>query len=227
MESKTVCKLCGKPARTKRKDDEGDLWYTCVFHDAVIDGAGVGKVEWSIDKAPDAPAPHLEQVRAEPEYDPRDPKVQAEVADLMANHQHQYACAICGNQVDADQLARERAEEAQLDEALFIRYNAPIELGNDAWSQFIGTRIGDLQAQFRQAKKRCEMRVEVGDTLYGYCHGVFGRDSYGDKLVVAVAKRWVVVIEDVYGEAVYRAALNLDVHKDLADCLVDKEVQSE
>jgi hypothetical protein len=65
MESRAVCKLCGKPARTKRIDDEGNTWYTCVLHDAVIDGAGTGKVEWSIDEAPDAlPIPHLEQVRA-------------------------------------------------------------------------------------------------------------------------------------------------------------------
>jgi hypothetical protein len=40
------------------------------------------------------------------------------------------------------------------------------------------------------------MAVGVGDTLYGFCNGYFGRDSYGDKRVVAVGKekgtRWVL-----------------------------------
>lgn len=35
--------------------------------------------------------------------------------------------------------------------------------------------------------------IEPGDTLYGFCGGHFGRDSYGDKIVVAVGRDWVVV----------------------------------
>lgn len=35
-------------------------------------------------------------------------------------------------------------------------------------------------------------RLRVGDTLYGFCGGYFGRDSYTDKTVEAVGKDWVV-----------------------------------
>lgn len=35
--------------------------------------------------------------------------------------------------------------------------------------------------------------LRVGDTLYGYCGGWFGRDSYGDKTVEAIGSGWVVV----------------------------------
>lgn len=37
--------------------------------------------------------------------------------------------------------------------------------------------------------------LEVGDVLYGYCEGAFGRDSYGDKTVEAVGPDWVVARE--------------------------------
>lgn len=37
-----------------------------------------------------------------------------------------------------------------------------------------------------------ENRVQVGDTLYGFCGGAFGRDSYEDKRVEAVGKDWIV-----------------------------------
>lgn len=37
--------------------------------------------------------------------------------------------------------------------------------------------------------------IEPGDTLYGFCGGAFGR-SYGDKVVVAVGRDWVVARED-------------------------------
>lgn len=38
--------------------------------------------------------------------------------------------------------------------------------------------------------------LRVGDTLYGYCCGEFGRDSYGKKRVEAIGSDWVVVRED-------------------------------
>ena len=38
--------------------------------------------------------------------------------------------------------------------------------------------------------------VEPGDRLYGFCGGAFGRDSYAEKVVVAVGKDWVVARED-------------------------------
>lgn len=34
--------------------------------------------------------------------------------------------------------------------------------------------------------------VRVGTILYGYCGGVFGRDSYDEKRVEAVGADWVV-----------------------------------
>jgi hypothetical protein len=41
--------------------------------------------------------------------------------------------------------------------------------------------------------------LKVGQTLYGYCGGVFGGDSYSTKRVEAVGFDWVVVRE-VYGD---------------------------
>lgn len=40
------------------------------------------------------------------------------------------------------------------------------------------------------------MSLQIGQKLYGYCGGVFGRDSYDNKHVEAVGIDWVVVRED-------------------------------
>ena len=40
------------------------------------------------------------------------------------------------------------------------------------------------------------MPLQIGQMLYGYCRGVFGRDSYGDKRIEAVGIDWIVVRED-------------------------------
>lgn len=40
--------------------------------------------------------------------------------------------------------------------------------------------------------------LQVGDVLYGYCQGYFGRDSYGEKTVLAIGPDWVVVSENVW-----------------------------
>lgn len=37
--------------------------------------------------------------------------------------------------------------------------------------------------------------LAIGTKLYGFCGGIFGRDSYGDKRVEAVGVDWVVVRE--------------------------------
>ena len=37
--------------------------------------------------------------------------------------------------------------------------------------------------------------LTVGDTLHGFCGGAFGRESYGDKIVEALGKDWVVARE--------------------------------
>ncbi len=34
--------------------------------------------------------------------------------------------------------------------------------------------------------------LRVGDPLYGFCGGFFGRDGYGDKRVEAIGSDWVV-----------------------------------
>ncbi len=34
--------------------------------------------------------------------------------------------------------------------------------------------------------------LRVGDLLYGFCGGAFGRDSYDDKRVEAIGTDWVV-----------------------------------
>jgi len=41
-----------------------------------------------------------------------------------------------------------------------------------------------------------ELSIEIGSTIYGFCDGAFGRDSYGLKIVEAVGKDWIVVRED-------------------------------
>lgn len=38
--------------------------------------------------------------------------------------------------------------------------------------------------------------LRVGDILYGYCGGAFGRDRYGEKRVEAIGADWVVARED-------------------------------
>lgn len=32
----------------------------------------------------------------------------------------------------------------------------------------------------------------VGKQIYGYCNGYFGRDSYGDKIIIMNGLNWVV-----------------------------------
>lgn len=44
--------------------------------------------------------------------------------------------------------------------------------------------------------------LRVGDVLYGFCGGHFGRDSYDDKRVEAVGSDWVVVREE-YSKTVH------------------------
>ena len=50
--------------------------------------------------------------------------------------------------------------------------------------------------------------LQVGDKLYGYCGGFFGRDSYDDKIVEYISpERDVVVARDSYGH-VHTAVFN-------------------
>lgn len=38
--------------------------------------------------------------------------------------------------------------------------------------------------------------LRIGDMLYGFCNGFFGRDSYGDKRVEAIGSDWVVARDE-------------------------------
>lgn len=46
--------------------------------------------------------------------------------------------------------------------------------------------------------------LRVGDRLYGFCGGAFGRDAFRDKRVEAVGNDWVVAREDG-GDVVFYA----------------------
>ena len=39
-------------------------------------------------------------------------------------------------------------------------------------------------------------QLRVGQMLYGFCHGAFGRDSYSDQRVEAVGSDWVVARDE-------------------------------
>ena len=43
-------------------------------------------------------------------------------------------------------------------------------------------------------------QLQVGQILYGYCGGFFGRDSFEDKRIEAIGYDWVVV-RDVSGSS--------------------------
>ena len=38
--------------------------------------------------------------------------------------------------------------------------------------------------------------LRIGETLYGFCGGFFGRDSYEDKRIEAIGFDWVVCRDD-------------------------------
>lgn len=55
--------------------------------------------------------------------------------------------------------------------------------------------------------------IEVGDMLYGFCGGYFGRDSYGDKVVIAAGGDWLVARDLDCGEPLL--AVGDDIRDDL------------
>jgi len=59
--------------------------------------------------------------------------------------------------------------------------------------------------------------LRVGDKLYGYCGGEFGRDSYGDKRVEAIGGDWVVARETASEQVVFYKGdpEDLTVHRDM------------
>ena len=60
--------------------------------------------------------------------------------------------------------------------------------------------------------------IRVGDVLYGYCGGRFGRDSYGEKRVEAIGADWVVVREEDGSPNFYHGT-----PEDLEECKTPEE----
>jgi len=94
-----------------------------------------------------------------------------------------------------------------------LRYQdeATIETMLDRGYRLVGLAGGeraifviDSKASLEDRKKdAARMLVEVsgaeptvGDVLYGFCGGRFGRDSYGKKVVEGVGEDWLVVREE-------------------------------
>lgn len=65
-------------------------------------------------------------------------------------------------------------------------------------------------------------KILVGTSLYGYCGGHFGRDSYGQKRVEGIGVDWVVVREVDSG--MVHLATGEQVHEDLLQCTQDDEL---
>jgi len=64
--------------------------------------------------------------------------------------------------------------------------------------------------------------MRVGTKLYGFCGGMFGRESYGDKIVEGVGADWVVARED-NGAVVFFDATGRDLDETLAEYMVKDE----
>lgn len=56
-------------------------------------------------------------------------------------------------------------------------------------------------------------QAEPGDVIRGFAGGLFGRDSYDDKYVIAVGRDWIVAREESGGVVL---ASGPDVHEYLA-----------
>jgi len=70
------------------------------------------------------------------------------------------------------------------------------------------------------------MNLRVGQMLYGYCRGIFGRDSYGDKRIEAIGYDWVVV-RDVSGIPDFAYGLDTLETLQMDDCTKPTEVENE
>jgi len=50
-------------------------------------------------------------------------------------------------------------------------------------------------------------KIKVGDTIYGYAGGYFGRDSYDDKIVIKKGKwsstKWIILANISYPNRLY------------------------
>lgn len=69
----------------------------------------------------------------------------------------------------------------------------------------------------------CPKSLSVGQMLYGFCGGDFGRDSYSDKRVEAVGADWVVARDDM-GRVCFAHGEN--IHDDLLHHTDPPEIES-
>lgn len=69
--------------------------------------------------------------------------------------------------------------------------------------------------------------IKPGMVLYGYCGGAFGRDSYGDKIVLEVHEDHLVVREEGFTRTSFTIDGDIrtwaDLIKDSNECLEQEE----
>lgn len=68
------------------------------------------------------------------------------------------------------------------------------------------------------------MSLQIGQMLYGYCGGYFGRDSYDNKRIEAIGIDWVVARE---GNGMPNFASGEDILKFLQTDICTKEKQKD
>jgi hypothetical protein len=51
-----------------------------------------------------------------------------------------------------------------------------------------------------QQQSAADAPLRVGDVIYGFCGGIFGRDSYSNKRVEFIGADWVVCRETAFGD---------------------------
>lgn len=72
---------------------------------------------------------------------------------------------------------------------------------------------------FTEEEQRAYNCIQPGMSLYGYCGGRFGRDSYGDKLVVSKTYEYVTVLEDGVQHSSFKISSWVDLVKSSNDFL--------
>lgn len=70
-----------------------------------------------------------------------------------------------------------------------------------------------------------KLEIYIGKTLYGFCNGYFGRDSYDDKKIVYVGDNYIVAEnENGYPEtAIFEGMKESEVHELISDWLIKDE----
>jgi len=58
--------------------------------------------------------------------------------------------------------------------------------------------------------------ILVGQIIYGYCEGYFGRDSYGEKIIEAIGANWIVA-RDIDNRTVSFATF--DTQDEMIECI--------